>query len=76
MYAQNFTGKCRVGAQAHASPDAALAAVYGWVDCTWTVPDDEILRRLLALNPARSGGAAAQKLAHATPATCTGPGGA
>lgn len=41
-------------AQAHAALDAAVAAAYGWADWTPALPDDEILRRLLALNLARS----------------------
>ena len=42
-------------AQAHATLDAAVAAAYGWADWTAQMPDDEILRRLLALNRARAG---------------------
>ena len=34
--------------------DAAVAAAYGWADYAPTMPDDEILRRLLALNLARA----------------------
>lgn len=41
-------------AQAHQALDAAVAAVYGWHDYTAEMPDDEILRRLLALNRERS----------------------
>ena len=41
-------------AQAHESLDAAVAAAYGWSDYTPAMPDDEILRRLLALNKARA----------------------
>ena len=41
-------------AQAHAALDAAVAAAYGWADWTPAMADDEILRRLLALNLARS----------------------
>jgi type II restriction/modification system DNA methylase subunit YeeA len=44
-------------AQAHEALDAAVAAAYGWVDYTPSMADDEILRRLLALNLERSGGA-------------------
>jgi len=40
-------------AQAHEALDAAVAAAYGWDDWTPQMPDDEILRRLLALNLAR-----------------------
>ena len=42
-------------AQAHEALDTAVAAAYGWRDYTNTMPDDEILRRLLALNLARAG---------------------
>jgi hypothetical protein len=41
-------------ATAHAQLDAAVAAAYGWADYTADLPDDEILRRLLALNLERS----------------------
>ena len=41
-------------AQAHEALDAAVAAAYGWADYTPALPDDQILRRLLALNLARS----------------------
>jgi len=43
-------------AQAHAALDAAVAAAYGWTDWQAALPDDELLRRLLALNRARAGG--------------------
>jgi hypothetical protein len=42
-------------AQAHEKLDAAVAAAYGWADYTPAMPDDEILRRLLALNRERAG---------------------
>ncbi len=42
-------------AQAHATLDAAVAAAYGWADWAPALADEEILRRLLALNRARSG---------------------
>lgn len=42
-------------AQAHAQLDAAVAAAYGWPDYAPAMPDDEILRRLLALNLQRAG---------------------
>lgn len=41
-------------AQAHAALNAAVAAAYGWADWSAAMPDDEILRRLLALNLDRS----------------------
>ena len=45
-------------AQAHQTLDAAVATAYGWTDYTPAMPDDEILRRLLALNLQRAGTAA------------------
>ena len=39
---------------AHATLDAAVAAAYGWTDYSPAMPDDELLRRLLALNRARA----------------------
>ena len=39
---------------AHKELDAAVAAAYGWTDYTPAMPDEEILKRLLALNLARS----------------------
>ncbi len=44
----------RAGAQTHQTLDASVAAAYGFADYTPAMPDDEILRRLLALNLARS----------------------
>jgi len=41
---------------AHQQLDAAVAAAYGWADYTAAMPDDEVLKRLLALNLARSMG--------------------
>ena len=41
-------------AQAHANLDQAVAAAYGWPDFTPATPDDDILKRLLALNLERS----------------------
>jgi hypothetical protein len=43
-------------AQAHASLDRAVAAAYGWPEDPATLSDDEVLRRLLALNRARAAG--------------------
>lgn len=40
--------------------DKAVAAAYGWTDYTPAMSDDEILSRLLALNPERSGPAYGQ----------------
>ncbi len=39
---------------AHKDLDVAVAAAYGWADYTPDMPDEEILRRLLALNLERS----------------------
>lgn len=39
---------------AHKALDTAVAAAYGWSDYTPEMPDEEILKRLLALNLARS----------------------
>jgi len=41
-------------AMAHQQLDAAVAAAYGWADYSPDMPDDEILKRLLALNLERS----------------------
>ena len=43
-------------AQAHETLDAAVAAAYGWPDYTPHMPEEEILRRLLALNRERAAG--------------------
>jgi hypothetical protein len=40
---------------AHQALDAAVAAAYGWADDTPAVSDEEVLRRLLALNLERAG---------------------
>lgn len=45
-------------AQAHEKLDAAVAAAYGWADYTPAMADEEILRRLLALNRERAAPAA------------------
>jgi hypothetical protein len=39
---------------AHKALDQAVAAAYGWTDYTPAMPDEEILRRLLALNLKRA----------------------
>jgi hypothetical protein len=39
---------------AHKALDAAVAKAYGWTDYTPEMADEEILRRLLALNLARA----------------------
>ena len=40
--------------QAHAALDAAVATAYGWPEEAATLSDDEVLRRLLALNQQRA----------------------
>ena len=40
---------------AHQTLDLAVAAAYGWTDYSADMPDEEILKRLLALNLARAG---------------------
>jgi len=39
---------------AHEALDQAVAAAYGWTDYTAAMPEEEVLKRLLALNLARS----------------------
>ncbi|MDW5443211.1 hypothetical protein [Polaromonas sp. SM01] len=39
---------------AHRELDAAVATAYGWADYTPDMPDEEILKRLLALNLERA----------------------
>jgi len=41
-------------AHAHCELDAAVAAAYGWADYTPEMPDEDILKRLLALNLVRA----------------------
>lgn len=41
---------------AHQQLDHAVAAAYGWTDYTADMPDEEILKRLLALNLEHSPG--------------------
>ncbi len=43
---------------AHKALDVAVAHAYGWTDYTATMPDEEILKRLLALNLERASRAA------------------
>jgi type II restriction/modification system DNA methylase subunit YeeA len=58
LYNAKAEGKAAWLEHAHRALDAAVAAAYGWSDYTPDMPDDEILRRLLALNLERSGAAA------------------
>lgn len=53
---------------AHQTLDAAVADAYGWQDYTPEMSDDEILRRLLVLNRARSEAALANENAQPEPA--------
>lgn len=46
---------------AHKVLDQAVAQAYGWTDYSAEMADEEILRRLLALNQARSGAGTAGK---------------
>jgi hypothetical protein len=59
LYNAKLAGKAAWLDLAHKELDQAVAAAYGWPDYTPDMPDDELLRRLLALNLARA--AAAQK---------------
>ena len=47
-------------AMAHQQLDAAVASAYGWADYSADMPDEEILKRLLALNLERVGALAAK----------------
>ncbi len=53
LYNAKADGKAAWLDNAHRALDAAVAAAYGWDDYTPAMPDEEILRRLLALNLAR-----------------------
>jgi hypothetical protein len=50
---------------AHQELDAAVAAAYGWKDYTPVMSDEEILKRLLALNLERAPGVAGLALVNA-----------
>jgi type II restriction/modification system DNA methylase subunit YeeA len=54
LYNQRVDGKAAWLDNAHKALDAAVAAAYGWADYTPEMPDEELLRRLLALNLARA----------------------
>ena len=56
LWAALFAVALKFGLPFHlvSDPDHAVAAAYGWSDYTWEMPDEEILRRLLALNLARA----------------------
>ena len=54
LYNAIVAGKAAWLDNVHKALDAAVAAAYGWNDYTPEMSDDEILRRLLALNLARA----------------------
>lgn len=54
LYNARAKGEVQWLDDAHRALDAAVAAAYGWVDYLPEMADDEILRRLLALNLARA----------------------
>ena len=54
-------------AQAHEALDASVAAAYGWADWTPAMADEDILRRLLALNRERAAREATAKEEGAAP---------
>lgn len=54
LYNARAEGKAAWLAHAHEALDKAVAAAYGWADYTPQWTDDDILRRLLALNLKRS----------------------
>lgn len=54
LYNAKLAGKAAWLDMAHKALDQAVAAAYGWADYTPEMPDDEILRRLLALNLERA----------------------
>src|SRR5574338_267633 len=55
LYNARALGRVSWLAHAHQTLDAAVAQAYGWPDYTPAMPDEEILRRLLALNRERTG---------------------
>ncbi len=57
LYNAKLAGKAAWLDLAHKQLDQAVAAAYGWADYTPEMPDEEILRRLLALNLERSNAA-------------------
>jgi len=54
LYNARQKGEVQWLEDAHRTLDAAVAKAYGWDDYTPEMPDEEILRRLLALNLERS----------------------
>ncbi len=55
LYNQKQAGQAQWLKSAHEQLDQAVATAYGWADYSPALPDEEILKRLLALNLARSG---------------------
>jgi hypothetical protein len=58
MTPQQFIAKWGPGGPAFDLNERQGAQAYGWADYTATMPDEEILKRLLALNLERAGAAA------------------
>lgn len=54
LYNAKVAGKAAWLDNVHKALDAAVATAYGWNDYTQEMSDDEILRRLLVLNLART----------------------
>ena len=54
LYNAKADGKAAWLDNAHRALNVVVAAAYGWTDYTNDMPDDEILRRLLALNLERT----------------------
>jgi hypothetical protein len=54
LYNAKLAGKAAWLDLAHKQLDQAVATAYGWADYTPEMPDEEILRRLLALNLERA----------------------
>ena len=54
LYNAKLAGKAAWLDMAHKQLDQSVAAAYGWTDYTPEMPDEEILRRLLALNLERA----------------------
>ena len=55
LYNKRAKGEVQWLEDAHRTLDATVARAYGWDDYTPAMPDEEILRRLLALNLQRAG---------------------
>ena len=55
LYNKRAKGEVQWLEDAHHALDATVARAYGWDDYTPAMPDEEILRRLLALNLQRAG---------------------